>query len=365
MKKSTFKPFIQVKSNIRKKKEGIGLSPYAVVFRGEQKMDQTRIHAMDFTQEDFTEFEIQSTDQLKALHKSKSLSWIWVNGIHDTARMAEIAGEFKIPKNILSDILNPSLRSKLELFDDGLFVTLKLLQYNEKTEQVSVENLSLIITENTLISFREDVGPVFDPVRERIRKFNNKIRISGSDYLAFALLDVVVDHYIYILGILGDKVETLDDKMTVHVGKELPAEINNYKREINFLRKSILPAKEMILSLAKLDTEFINNANRLHFRELQYNINEASDLSDTYREILYDQISIYHTLVSSKLNDIMRTLTVFSVIFIPLTFIVGVYGTNFDNLPELHWKNGYFIMWGVMVLVALGMLVYFGRKKWF
>jgi magnesium transporter len=365
MKKSALKPFFRDKSNVRKKKEDIGLSPYAVVFRGEQKIEKTLIFAMDFTLEELSEFEVKTPEELQSLHHSKSLSWIRVNGIHDTEKMKEIAKEFRIPGNILSDILNPSLRSKLELFEDGLFVTLKLLQHNEKNDQVTVENISLIITENTLISFREDVGPVFEPVRERIRKYNNKIRNSGSDYLAFALLDVVVDHYIYILGILGDKIETLDDRMTINPHKGQLEEINHFKREINFLRKSILPAREMILSLAKTETEFIRNTNKLHFRELQENINEATELSDTYREILYDQISIYHTLVSSKLNDIMRVLTIFSVIFIPLTFIVGVYGTNFDNLPELHWKYGYFIMWGVMVLVALGMLVYFWRKKWF
>jgi magnesium transporter len=164
---------------------------------------------------------------------------------------------------------------------------------------------------------------------------------------------------------LGDKIESLDEKMTIDPRKELLEEINIYKREVNFLRKSILPAKEMILALAKSDSDFLSDKNRLHFRELQYNINEAVELSDSYREILFDQISIYHTIVSSRLNDIMRTLTVFSVIFIPLTFIVGVYGTNFDYLPELHWKYGYFIMWGVMVLVAIGMLIYFWRKRWF
>ena len=364
MKKNSIKPFFRIKAS-RKKKEDIGLSPYAVVFRGEQKIEKTLINAMDFSPENLNEFEVKTTEQLSQLHHSKTLSWIWVNGIHETSRLEEIAGEFKIPKNILSDILNPSLRSKMELYENGLFVTLKLLQYNEKTDQVSVENLSLIVTDNTLISFREEAGPVFEPVRERIRKYNNKIRNSGSDYLAFALLDVVVDSYIYILGILGEKVETLDEKMTLHPGKELLDEINLLKREVNFLRKSILPAREMILSLAKSDAEYIHDSNRLHFRELQYNINEASDLSDSYREILFDQMSIYHTIVSTKLNDIMRTLTVFSVVFIPLTFIVGVYGTNFDNLPELHWHYGYFIMWGVMLLIAIAMMIYFWRKKWF
>ncbi len=364
MKKPQIKHFVRSKA-IRKKKEEIGLSPYAVVFRGEKRLDKTLINAMDFDLEEVREFEITTREQLMSVKERKTLSWIFVNGIHDIPRLEEIAAVFEIPNNVLSDILNPSLRPKIEVFDKGIFITLKLMQYQDKTEQVGVENLSLIVSENTLISFREEAGPVFEPVRERIRKYNNKIRTSGSDYLAFALLDVVVDNYIYIMGILGDKIESLDEKMTIDPRKELLDEINIYKREVNFLRKSILPAKEMILALAKSDSDFLSDKNRLHFRELQYNINEAVELSDSYREILFDQISIYHTIVSTRLNDIMRTLTIFSVIFIPLTFIVGVYGTNFDILPELHWENGYYIMWGVMVLVAIGMLIYFWRKRWF
>jgi magnesium transporter len=240
-----------------------------------------------------------------------------------------------------------------------------MLQFNESEEKIKSENLSLIITPRLLISFQEQKGDVFNPVRDRIRKHKNKIRTSGIDYLAFALLDVVVDNYIYIIGLLGEDIENLEDKMTDEPKKELLEEINNYKKELNLLRKNIKPAREMILSLVKLESEILQDENRFHFKELQDNITEAGELSDSYREILYDQLNIYHTIMSTRLNDIMRTLTIFSVMFIPLTFIVGVYGTNFDNLPELHWQNGYFIMWAVMVIVAFVMFLFFRNKKWF
>ena len=223
----------------------------------------------------------------------------------------------------------------------------------------------MILTQGCLLSFQEQKGDVFNPVRERIRKHKNKIRTSGVDYLAFALLDVVVDNYIYIIGLLGEKIENLEDKMTDEPRKELLDEINDYKKELNLLRKNIKPAREMILSLVKLESEILQEENRFHFRELQDNITEAGELSDSYREILYDQLNIYHTVMSTRLNDIMRTLTIFSVMFIPLTFIVGVYGTNFDYVPELHWQNGYFIMWVVMVVVAFLMFLLFRKKKWF
>jgi len=262
-------------------------------------------------------------------------------------------------------VMNPSVRPTLQEYEYGIFVTIKMLQYNDIEDALTVENLSVIITDNTLISFQEQAGLVFEPIRERIRKHKNKIRTSGSDYLAFALLDVVVDNYIYVIGLLGEKIESLEEDMTNNPRKELLDDINSLKRELNFLRKNIKPAKEMILNLNKMESEFIHEENHIHFRELQDNINEASELTDSYREILYDQLSIYHSSMSTKLNEIMRVLTIISVIFIPITFIVGVYGTNFVNVPELHWEKGYFIMWGVMLATTLGMLWFFKRKKWF
>ncbi|MCE5331537.1 MAG: magnesium/cobalt transporter CorA [Bacteroidales bacterium] len=349
----------------KKKKEDIGLSPYALVFRGQKKTEKTWLRAMDFDLDEVREYDVKSVEQLKGLKSSKNISWLNVDGLQDVSRMEEIAEIFEIPVNIISDVMNPSLRPKVQELDNGIFITIKMLQYNELKNELSVENLSLIIINHVLISFQEQQADVFDPIRERIRKHKNKIRTSGSDYLAFALLDVVVDNYIYIIGLLGDKIENLEERMTNDPNKSLLEEINMFKGEMNFLRKNIKPAKEMILTLAKMETEMIHSENRLHYKELQDNINEATELSDSYREILYDQITMYHTMMSTKLNDIMRTLTVFSVIFIPLTFIVGVYGTNFDNLPELHWNYGYFAMWGVMVVLTAIMLWYFKRKKWF
>src|ERR1035437_9561781 len=350
---------------IEKKKEHIGLSPYALVFRGEKKTDKIVLHAMDFNLEDVTELEISTTEELVALKKSKKLTWLNIDGLDNVDLMENLAHLFRIEHNVLSDVMNPASPPKIQEFENGLFVTLKMLQYNETDDTLSVENLCLIIEDNTLISFQEKPGIVFEPIRERIRKHKNKIRMSGSDYLAFALLDVVVDNYIYVIGVLGDKIENLEEDMTNDPRKELLDNINIFKRELNFLRKNIKPAREMILNLLKMESEFIHEENNVHFRELQDNINEASELTDSYREILYDQLNIYHSSLSTKLNEIMRVLTVFSVIFIPLTFIVGVYGTNFENLPELHWRHGYFLMWGVMVLTTLVMLWYFRRKKWF
>ena len=350
---------------IKKKKEEIGLSPYALVFRGQKKTDKILLRAIDFDLEDVQEQEITSPEQLLNVRKSKKLTWLNIDGLDNITLMENLAKIFKIENNVLSDVMNPEARPKVQELENGIFATIKILKYNEKTDSLNAENLSLIFTDNTLISFQEQPDLTFEPIRERIRKHKNKIRTAGTDYLAFALLDVVVDNYIYIIGLLGEKIESLEDDMTSNPKKELLESINTYKRELNFLRKHIKPAREMILNLSKMESEFIHDENHIHFRELQDNINEASELSDNYREILYDQLSIYHSSMSTRLNDIMRVLTIISVIFIPITFIVGVYGTNFENFPEIHWRYGYYVMWGIMLLTISGMIWYFKRKKWF
>lgn len=348
-----------------KRKEDIGLSPYELKFRGKKKADEVRIRVIDFDLEEVRETEISDTDGLKQFLNQESITWINVDGLHNEQIIRDISDIFSIPADILSDVMEPSSRPQTEAFDNGFFVSIKMMEFDEKKSRVSVDNLSLVVMDKLLITFQEEKGDVFDPVRERIRKHKTKIRTSGADYLAFALLDVVIDNYIYILGIYGEKVETLEGKLILETDKEILEIINLFKHELNNLRMDIKPAKEMIMSLVKLDTELIQEENEKHYKELQDNIHQAVDLLDYYREVLYDELNMYHSSMSTKLNDTMKLLTIFSVIFIPLTFIVGVYGMNFDNLPELHWKYGYFLVWGVMLLTVGVMVWFFRKKKWF
>lgn len=270
---------------------------------------------------------------------------------------------FQLDKLILADVMDTQSRPKSYEYENCMAISVKMLMLDEATGTISVENLSLILTKSVLISFQERAGDVFEPVRERIR---NKKRIvtAGTDYLMYALLDIVIDNYIYIIGDLGDKIEDLEAKLLTKPDKNVLEEINKIKKELNFLRKNINPAKEMFINLSKMESEFIEEKNEVHFKELLANINLAIEASDSYREILSDQLNIYHTTISTKLNDVMKVLTIFSVLFIPLTFIAGIYGTNFEYVPELTYKYSYFVMWGVMIVVALIMLYYFKRKKW-
>lgn len=350
---------------IKKHKKEIGLSPDDLLFRGKQKMEDVELQLIDFDANNLSETTIGAVKEAINYQHTKSVTWFNVNGLHNTAIMEEIAKGFNLEQFILADVLNTDARSTVKEHDNCIFISIKMLQHEPETDQITVENLSLILTPTVLISFQERVGDVFEPVRERIRKQKKRIRRSGTNYLAFSLLDIVIDNYIYIIGILGEKIEALEESLLINPDQQIIDSINLYKRELNFLRKNIKPAKEMILTLSKLESELIDNETMdVHLRELQDNIHEATETSDSYREILSDQLNIYHTTISSKLNDIMRFLTVFSVVFIPLTFIAGIYGTNFEYVPELKYQYSYFVMWGVMIVVAIGMLAYFRRKKW-
>lgn len=349
---------------VKKQKKEIGMSPDALYFSGQKKLDNVLLRVIDFDANNLEENAINKVADVLTYQQKDTVTWFNVDGLHNEAIMEEIARGFHFDNLILANVMETQARPKMTEFSNCIYLSIKMMRQNETTGAISVENLSLIITESVLLSFQEDKGDVFEPVRERIRAQKKRIRSSGTDYLAFALLDTVVDNYIYIVSEFGEKIEDLEEKLLLNPNQSVIDEINLYKRELNYLRKNIIPAKEMIISLSKLESDLIHNNTEVYFKELLDNITHAVESSDNYREILSDQLNIYHTTMSTKLNDIMKFLTVFSVVFIPLTFIAGIYGTNFDFVPELHYKYSYFIMWAVIIVIALGMLYYFKRKKW-
>jgi magnesium transporter len=349
---------------LQKQKKEIGIGPDAIYFRGQKKMDQTLLRVIDFDGNNLEEVDINTVNDVLKYKEKDTVTWFDVVGLHNEKLMKEISNGFDLDTLVLGNVMDIMSRPKIVEYSNCILISIKQLQHDEQTNSVNIENLSIVITEKVLISFQEIKRDVFEPVRERIRNQKKRIRNSGTDYLAFTLLDIIIDNYIFIIGEFGTKIEDLEEKIIDGSNQNVIDEIYTYKKELNYLRKNINPAKEMILALSKLDSELIAESSKIHFKELQDNINHAVEITDNYREILSDQLNIYHTTMSTKLNDIMKFLTVFSVIFIPLTFIAGIYGTNFDNLPELHFKYSYFIMLSCMLVIAVGMLIYFKRKKW-
>lgn len=349
---------------LKKQKEEIGTSPDLLIFRGLPKTDKVVMRLIDYGNNNLEEAFIEKIEDVIPYLDSESVTWLNIDGLHDTALMEDISRHLHFEQIMLADVMNTIARPTVTEYDTGLFISIKMLRQDADSDLIHSENLSLIFNSSLLISFQEMSGDVFEPIRDRIRKYKKRISTSGTDYLAFTLLDVIIDNYIFILTSLGEKIEMLEEDLMTDPDADLIEKIYIYKRELNFLRRHIKPAKEMITSLLKDEYEIIQESSENHYLELENNINHAIELSDSYRDILSDQLNIYHTTVSSKLNDIMKFLTVFSVIFIPLTFIAGIYGTNFDFIPELSYKYSYFIMLGVMALITTGMMIYFKRNKW-
>lgn len=344
--------------------DSIGLSPETPHFFGVQKVEKMRLRLIQYSENKINEQEVQHVEELASCLSPGLTSWINVDGLHDLERLQKLASILEIEPIVVANILDTHSRPRIAEFDSCLFISTRMLQYNEEQEEISAENLVLILKENVLITFQERVGDVFEPVRERLRKSRRLIRVSGSDYLACALLDIVIDNYIHVISRLGEGIEALDDVLIKEPSTDSLEDINGYKMEINYIRKAVKPCRDMVLSFMKIDSELISDQLSIHLNELKNNIELANESVDNYREILSDQLNIFHTTVAYRLNDILKFLTIFSVIFIPITFIAGVYGTNFDYIPELHYKYSYPLMWGLIIIVVVVMLSFFKRKKW-
>ncbi len=349
----------------RKRHETQGQVPGSLIFVGTKKVEQTSIRVMDYDAEQLNEFDFTDINQIKDLHASTTCSWVNIYGLHDVDVIKEVGARFNVHPLVLEDVLNTGQRPKLEEFDDFLFLVLKMFRYDQEEEIVHAEQLSIVIGKGFLITFQERKGDVFHAVRERIRKSKGRIRQSGVDYLAYALLDTVVDNYIHVIERLGERIEELDEEVLNDPGKEVLAEITNAKRELNYMAKSIRPAREAIIQLAKLDTDIMSEPMTPYLKDLQDLTTQATEVVEVYREMLTDQMGIYHSSLSNRMNDVMKVLTIFAAIFIPLTFIAGIYGTNFEYFPELHYRYSYFVFWGVIIVVAASMLFFFKRKGWF
>jgi magnesium transporter len=267
---------------------------------------------------------------------------------------------------LLEDMLNTDQRPKITENDKQLIIILKMLYFDEKTKELSSEQISMILDDSYLITLQEKEGHYFDAIRERIRKGTGRVRRKGADYLTYVLLDTIVDNYLVNIEILGNIIEKTESRIFAPKHqKGLMEEVYKHKTEINFLRKNIRPVKEIVHHLIENESGFIDDENLKYFRDLNDLVMQASETIEIYQMMLNDQLNIYHASIDSKANEIMKVLTVFSAFFIPMTFFAGVYGMNFENLPELRFKYGYLYFWMVMIMITLGLLVYFRKRKWF
>jgi magnesium transporter len=334
-------------------------------FVGTQRLEHPIVNVTSFSEDHMELREKVDIPSLAAYNGSKNPVWINVCGVHDTSMISEIAEIFGLHPAVIDKITNTGTRASFEDFDDYLVVAVKMLKINGQHDEVEAEHILFVLHDQVLLTFQENDQDPFDPIRERMLLESNRIRKGHADYLMFSLLRAVLNDYRYLIEQIGEKIEALEDVILDRPSGDILGRIGDYKLEINYILKFVRPARDAILQLCKSESEFIHPG---YSERLMNNVLElaliASDSSENYRMILNDEMNIYHTNVASRLNEMFRILTVFSVIFVPLTFIAGIYGMNFEYIPELSYHNAYFILWGIMILVALGMIVYFKRKGW-
>ena len=303
-----------------------------------------------------------SIEYLQKLDLNKRTTWINVNGLSDVDKIAEIGKIFNIHPLTLEDIVNVNSRPNFDEYPDYLFIDLKMLYYKE--ENLIVEHLSFLLKENILLSFQEIPEDVLEPVRFRIREGKGRIRTAGVDYLLYALIDAVVDHYFLVFETFGDKIEDLENKIFDNPDDEISLEIQGLKREVYKIRKALFPMREVINRFERTENPLIQNETKVFIRDVHGHAIQLIETVENYRDMTMGLMDLYMTSISNKMNNVMKVLTIIATIFIPLTFVAGVYGMNFENMPELKYKYSYFILWGVMVFMFVVMLILFKRRKW-
>lgn len=341
-----------------------GLPPGSIVHIGEKKVDKAIIEVIDFDNEHLQKVDAENVNSIFKYKDSSTTSWINIVGLHETEILKEIGQKFEIHPLVIEDILNTDQRPKIEIFDDSIFITLKMISFNDDQRTLNIEQVSIILGKNFVFTFQEKRGDVFQPIRERLKNSKGRIRNNKHDYLVYALMDVIVDHYFIVLENISDIIEDLEVTVNKSHDQSNIESIYSIKRELLLLKKSIWPLRDIVKDLLEEDNEIISSNSEIYLKDLSDHIIQLIEVTETYRDMASGLMDTYMSMVSFRMNEVMKVLTIIATIFIPLTFIAGIYGMNFDVMPELHWRWGYFSIWGLMIFIFIGMLVYFKRKKW-
>jgi len=344
----------------------IGQRPGSLVHVGAQREEKSKITVFSYMpQGQLNECEVQAQEIDAWNTQESSVLWMNMDGIHDINLLRTIGNTFSIHPLTLEDILNTEHRPKMEEYDTYLFMVLKLFTLSEDLDELEIEQVSFALGKNFVISFQEKQGDVFDEVRNRIRAGKGKIRNQGPDYLTYALIDAVVDSYFLVLEHIGDRIETLEEELLVSPNPDMPEEIHSLKRSLILLRKSISPMREVIGGFLHNESGLIRDPTKIYLRDVQDHIIQLIDTIQSHRDILSGLLDLYLSSISQRMNEVMKILTIIATIFIPLTFIAGIYGMNFEYMPELKWRLAYPTLWVLMLGMFGGMVYFFRKKKWF
>jgi magnesium transporter len=348
----------------------IGLMPGSIVYVGEKREEPVKIAVIDYDETNYQEREVSSVGECFPYKETPSITWINISGIHDIEIIEELGRHFDIHPLVLEDIVNTGHRPKMEESEDYVFAVIKMLYESPNDDELTAEQISIVFGRNFVISFQEKEGDVFDPIRERIKKTTPRVRFLGSDYLAYALIDAVVDNYFAVLESLGEEIESIEDELVNNPAPKNLETIHELKRELIFMRKSVWPLREVAGGLERLEGTLIHDYTKPYLRDLYEHVIQVIDSVETFRDMVSGLLDIYLSSISNRMNEVMKVLTIIATVFIPLGFLAGVYGMNFDtsaspfNMPELGFRFGYPLFWFIALLIAGGLFSFFRWKRW-
>ncbi len=340
-----------------------GLPPGTIVHTGERKLQNARVTMIRFDSDTWNEEPVDLSGPCP-MSPDSELTWINVYGLHDTAIIERVGGWFRLHPLEMEDIANTKQRPKREIFDEHILLIVRVFGFCPDSPMDS-EQLALVITRNGVVSFQEgDGGIVFDPLKDRMKSAMSRFRKLGSDYLSYAILDAVIDQYFFTLEWLDERIEGMEETLIDSTDEHVLSRIHEQRHQMIAFRRAVWPVRELVAELERAGEPFIGEDTRIYLRDLHDHLIQIIDGIESLRDILSGMIEVHLSSVSNRLNRIMKLLTVISTIFIPLTFLAGVYGMNFEFMPELKWRYGYGLTWLIMLGIAAGMLVMFRRKKW-
>lgn len=352
-----------MKKVVSKRSRKAGLPPGTLVHIGEQRTDSVNFSVFTYDVHGCQERSVAKPEEITVAEEPR-VTWVDVSGIHQVNIIESFGQRFQLHPLLLEDIVNTDQRPKLDDYGGYCYVVLKMLYIGPDARSVQVEQVSLILGASYVFSFQENGMDVFQPVKERLRSGKGRLRQSGADYLLYALTDAIVDQYFAVLESVGEQLESMQDACVANPRPVLLQDIHAVKRELLFLRRAVWPLREVIGVLERSDSAALRSSTKVFFRDVYDHVIQIIDTIETLREMSSGMLDIYLSSTSYRLNAVIKVLTIITTIFMPLTFIVGIYGMNFENMPELKWHWGYPLVWVVMVIITGGMLVFFKRKKW-
>ena len=342
----------------------VALPPGTIEYAGAKKTERIILTVIDYDKDTLRDQELTSAEECYPLRDSRTVSWLDITGLHDTETLKQIGDHFGLHPLVMEDIVNTHQRPKIEDYEDYIYIVLKMLYYNKEKNQISSEQISIVLGLHYVLTFQESAGDVFHPVRERIRRSKGRIRGEGPDYLAYALLDAIVDNYFAILETFGEQIDSLEDPLLQHPTPQLLERIHQVKREMIYLRKSTYPLREVIGALERGESKLVRKSTAIFFRDVYDHTIQVIDGVESFRDMTSSLQDLYLSSLSNRMNEVMKVLTIIATIFVPLTFLAGIYGMNFDFMPELKWKWSYLFFWIVTCGIGGLMLGYFRKKKW-